>query len=57
MIIRTFSRLLRRGFAEAKVTMTDGIPSDVGGMENISQLPFYLSFKEGLNLTMENKLE
>ena len=48
---------MRRGFAEAKVTMTDGIPTDVSGMENISQMPFYLSFKEGLNLTLENKLE
>lgn len=57
MIIRTFSRWMRRGFAEAKVTMTDGIPTDVSGMENISQMPFYLSFKEGLNLTLENKLE
>lgn len=48
---------MRGGFAEAKVTMSDGIPADVSGMENISQLPFYLSFKEGLNLTLENKLE
>jgi hypothetical protein len=57
MIIRTFSRLVRCGFSEGKVRMVDGIPSDVGGMENISQLPFYLSFKQGLNLTLENRLE
>jgi hypothetical protein len=56
MIIRTLWRVAR-SFSESKVTMMDGLPTDVAGMENISQLPFYLSFKQGLNLTLENKLE
>lgn len=57
MIIRSLWRAVRLGFAETKVSMMDGIASDVAGMENISQLPFYVSFKQGLNLSIENKLE
>lgn len=52
MFIRTFSRLIRLPFSQGKVNMVDGIPSDVSNMENISQLPFYVSFKQGLNLTL-----
>lgn len=37
--------------------MQDGDKSDVQGMESISKLPFYQSFKQGMNLTVENKLE
>ena len=37
--------------------MIDGSPNDVQGLENISGLPFYQSFKEGLNLTLEERLE
>jgi hypothetical protein len=56
MLIRKIAGLTRLGyFSNPKIF--DGIKSDVAGMENISKMPFYLSFREGLNLTLENKLE
>jgi len=55
MFIRKLSRLLSYGsFSNPKIL--DGNKSDVAGMENISKLPFYQSFREGLNLSLENKL-
>jgi hypothetical protein len=39
------------------IDIVDGKQMDVSQLENISNLPFYRSFKEGLNLTLENKLE
>jgi hypothetical protein len=58
MIIRTLGRFINTArFSNVNVNMFDGIKSDVAGMENISKLPFYLSFKSGVNLTLENKLE
>ena len=58
MIFRAIGRLANIArFSNINVNMFDGIKSDVAGMENISKLPFYQSFKSGLNLTMENKLE
>lgn len=44
-------------YRHTKVSVQDGTAAEVEGMENISKLPFYQSFKEGLNLTMQNKLE
>lgn len=35
----------------------DGNKADVADLENISKLPFYQSFRTGLNLTIEGKLE
>lgn len=53
MISRTFGRLSNIArFSNTNVNMFDGIKSDVAGMENISKLPFYQSFKSGLNLTI-----
>ena len=37
--------------------MQDGDKGDIQGMESISKWPFYQSFKQGMNLTVENKLE
>jgi hypothetical protein len=57
MIIKIFGRFVNAArFSEVKVNMFDGIPTDVAGMENISKLPFYQSFKQGLNLSLENRL-
>lgn len=41
----------------SKISVFEGTQADVQGMENISKLPFYQSFREGLNLTMQNNLE
>lgn len=50
-------RLAKRIFGFSRVSVIDGSPNDVQGLENISGLPFYQSFKEGLNLTLEERLE
>lgn len=39
-------------FSSANINLIDGIKSDVAGMENISKMPFYQSFREGLNLSL-----
>ena len=59
MIISSIRKvfLLTRGFCNMRINMQDGDKGDVQGMESISKLPFYQSFKQGMNLTVENKLE
>lgn len=53
MIIRILGRSINRAyFSNLNTKIVDGIQSDVQGMENISKLPFYQSFKEGINLTI-----
>ena len=49
--------LLTRGFCNMRINMQDGDKGDIQGMESISKWPFYQSFKQGMNLTVENKLE
>ena len=46
MIIRILGRFINRAqFSNLNTKIIDGIQADISGMENISKLPFYVSFK------------
>lgn len=52
-MIRILGRFINRAhFSNINPKIIDGNEADVYGMENISKLPFYQSFKEGINLTI-----
>ena len=41
----------------SRVVVQEGTHDDTANMDKLSDLPFYRSFREGLNLTLNNKLE
>ena len=49
--------LLRLCSRFSKIPIMDGIKTDIQGMENISELPFYRSFKQGTDLSINGKYE
>lgn len=55
--MRTLLNTINKVARFSKINVVDGNQSDIKGMENISKMPFYQSFKEGLNLTMEKQFE
>ena len=41
----------------SRVVIQEGTREDTTNMDKVSDMPFYRSFREGLHLTINNKLE